>query len=107
MTEAQKEEIRARVEQENAQDLTDAQQVLQEASQALSEAQSALAEAESSKQAAGEQSAKEQEAQLLADIEAKRQACEEAGKAKKTGRYRPAERWRMQGLLRAVTARRR
>lgn len=85
LTEAQKEEIRARVEQANAQDLTDAQQVLQEASQALSEAQSALAEAESSKQAAGEQSAKEQEAQLLADIEAKRQACEEAGKAKEDG----------------------
>ena len=85
LTEAEKGEIRTRVEQENARELTDAQQGFQEASQALLEAQNALSEAENSIKAAGEQSAKEQEAQLLADIEAKRQALEEAVKAKEDG----------------------
>lgn len=85
LTEAQKEEIRARVEQENAQGLADAKQALQAASQALLEAQNALLEAESRGKAAGEQTAKEQEAQLLADIEGKKQACEEAEKAKEDG----------------------
>ncbi|WP_343084527.1 hypothetical protein [Blautia producta] len=85
LTEAQKEEIRARVEQENAQGLADAKQALQAASQALLEAQNALLEAESRGKASGEQTAKEQEAQLLADIEAKKQACEEAEKAKEDG----------------------
>lgn len=85
LTEAEKGEIRTRVEQENARELTDAQQGFQEASQALLEAQNALSEAENSIKAAGEQSAKEKEAQLLADIEAKRQALEEAVKAKEDG----------------------
>lgn len=85
LTEAEKGEIRARVEQENARELTDAQQGFQEASQALLEAQNALSEAENRIKAAGEQSAEEQEAQLLADIEAKRQALEEAVKAKEDG----------------------
>ncbi|MFR2647956.1 MAG: hypothetical protein ACLTAF_18460 [Blautia coccoides] len=85
LTEAEKGEIRTRVEQENARELTDAQQGFQEAFQALLEAQNALSEAENSIKAAGEQSAKEQEAQLLADIEAKRQALEEAVKAKEDG----------------------
>ncbi|WP_287713705.1 hypothetical protein [Blautia sp.] len=85
LTEAEKGEIRARVEQENARELTDAQQGFQEASQALLEAQNALSEAENSIKAAGEQSAEEQEAQLLADIEAKGQALEEAVKAKEDG----------------------
>ena len=80
LTEAEKGEIRTRVEQENARELTDAQQGFQEASQALLEAQNALSEAENSIKAA-----KEQEAQLLADIEAKRQALEEAVKAKEDG----------------------
>ncbi|MEY8533960.1 hypothetical protein AALH30_10595 [Blautia pseudococcoides] len=85
LTEAQKEEIRARVEQQNAQGLADAKQALQAASQALLEAQNALAEAESRGKAAEEQTAKEQEAQLLADIEAKKQACEEAERVKEDG----------------------
>ena len=85
LTEAEKGEIRTRVEQENARELTDAQQGFQEASQALLEAQNALSEAENSIKAAGEQSAKEQEAQLLADIEATSQALEEAVKAKEDG----------------------
>lgn len=42
LTEAEKGEIRTRVEQENARELTDAQQGFQEASQALLEAQNAL-----------------------------------------------------------------
>ncbi len=72
MTEAEKGEIRTRVEQENARGLLTHKQGFQAASQALLEAQNALSEAENSIKASGEQSAKEQEAQLLADIEAKK-----------------------------------
>lgn len=82
LTEAQKEEIRTRIEEENARELAAAREDAEAAKQALEEARSALAEAESLGQTAGEQSAKAREEQLLADIEAKRQACQEAEKAK-------------------------